>query len=812
MDIPNMLNAPFARPGRITAEGVSALDSDRTMSGDEGRQRSPRPLPTSPWEESPTRATINAEPVSCNNKCIQACSSIQFCSHGLGQKLSVAIPNAPMDIPRQVSPSHKYSNSDSSFSSFMTRSTPQSHSRFPSISTIGDGHTMSPSPKASPLDLPKSDFLGSIAPHPQLLSRDEMSLHSVSPVAELPPVRTESSPFQYHGRFRSPSDAIIRTKAPKLGGESSAHDSPSSKEHVLDLPRLLAPPDTDSIKAHRRTLSAPGPHSTNSSHQPTYNPRSPSRPLSPLSQFRQKERNTLPGSLDTMNPTKPLSPIRFRPNECMFMERCDTGAPLRKAISHILGRNKLCTRAIPIDCWVQICRKHYQRGRYRNLQDFALFQCALLQIQIQVIEEWSDKDKTNAPVGTVQDWTLTMRKREQHRMQEKSRKRPYSDRSDNEEDDNNVDHAVLTGTAVPDWLRKECRSGYSTEEITKIVGRIRNEVEDGKLNQIPDIEILPNISTEGVEVARAKKTQGRRNAVSSATDHKRTRSLSATGHTEPNSPLRSGQTMYSPILGTPGPVIENYPRMMAIRPHHEHSGYTYPRESSITPSDMRPTVSQPYRSIFSQIPQIRESDTEEQAYGNESVRDSHLDYIRGPLPAPAHPALANPQLEPSASGCGRYGHQRSASEYVDHSPNMRFGFQTNEQSPRVPFTTTYPDPTYASTGPSSTSNCRPIPNQSLYPCDVPRYPQSGPHRRQNVDRLRHSRHQSTPTLTPPAFPYSQDYFPNSDYSYGEPRHLREHSSFFHSPPQYRPEQPRQYPLHAEFQDFGQTTSHSNERR
>ncbi|KAI0974091.1 hypothetical protein F4678DRAFT_424602 [Xylaria arbuscula] len=808
MDIPNMLNAPFARPGRITAEGVSTLDPDRTVSGDEGRERSLRPLPMSSWEESPTRAVINAEPASCDNRCTQACSSIQACSRDLGQKLSMAIPNAPMDIPRQVSPSHKYSHSDSSFSSFMTRSTPQSHSRFPSISTTGDVHTMSPSPKASPLDLPKSDCLGSIGPHLQLLSRDEMSLHSVSPVAELPPVRTESSPIQYHSRFGSPSDAIIRPKMPKYCDAPSAHDSPCCTENVLDLPRFLAPPDTDSTKAHRRTLSAPDPHSATSSHQLTYTSRNPSRPSSPSSQFRQKERNTLPGSPDTMNPTK----IRFRPNECMFMEQCDTGAPLRKAISHILGRNKLCTRRIPIDCWVQICRKHYQRGRYRNLQDFALFQCALLQTQIQVIEEWSDKDKTNAPVGIVQDWTLTMRKREQNRMQEKSRKRPYTDGSDCEEDDNNLDHAVLAGTAVPDWLRKQCRSGYSTEEIKKIVARIRNEVEDGKLNQIPDIEILPNIPTEGIEVARTKKTQGKRNALNSGTEHKRTRSLSVTGHTEPDSPQRPGQAMYSPILGPPGLLIETHPRTMVLRPHPEHSGYTFSRKTSITSPDMRSAVSQPYRPVFYQIPQIRESYMEEPSYDNETIRDSHFNYTRGPLPAPTNPALPNPQLEPSASDRGRCGHQRSASEYVDHLPNMRFSFQINGDSPRVPFATTYPESTYAPTGSPSISNCRPVSNQGFYLCDVPEYLQPGSHRRQNVDRLRHSRHQSTPTVTNPALSYSQDYLHSSDYVYGESRHSREQSLFSHPPLQYRPEPPRQYPPHAEFQDLGQTRSLINEQR
>ncbi|KAK8128824.1 NADH-ubiquinone oxidoreductase 49 kDa subunit [Apiospora sp. TS-2023a] len=43
--------------------------------------------------------------------------------------------------------------------------------------------------------------------------------------------------------------------------------------------------------------------------------------------------------------------------KCMYMESCDTGSQPRKAISHIFGRNKLCTRMIPDQVWVHFCRK-----------------------------------------------------------------------------------------------------------------------------------------------------------------------------------------------------------------------------------------------------------------------------------------------------------------------------------------------------------------------------------------------------------------------------------------------------------------------
>jgi hypothetical protein len=182
---------------------------------------------------------------------------------------------------------------------------------------------------------------------------------------------------------------------------------------------------------------------------------------------------------------------------CMYIPNCDTNSQPRKAISHIFGRNKMCTRQIPQDVWVHYCRKHYQRSRYRNPKEYAKLQCDLVQQQIRRVHDWSEGNKEKGQPGVVIDWGLAVRKREQKRLEElngASRKRNASTLDDNEGGDPGRTGSQPPNTAVPDWLLAKCGTGYDTNGILEVFNRLHNAILNDEMSAFPDIEILPNIS------------------------------------------------------------------------------------------------------------------------------------------------------------------------------------------------------------------------------------------------------------------------------------------------------------------------------
>ena len=210
---------------------------------------------------------------------------------------------------------------------------------------------------------------------------------------------------------------------------------------------------------------------------------------------------------------------------CMYIPNCDTGSQLRKAISHIFGRNKMCTRLIPQHIWVHYCRKHYQRSRYRNPKEYAKLQCDLVQKQIRAIREWSESNQRKGDAGTVVDWGLAVRKREQKRLDEINaggRKRTASTAFDvgSDEEGGSQGNSV-PATAVPVWLLDHCGKGYSTDEILGIFSRLHTEILNDEMPCFPDIEILPNIVVDQDE-AKSPKGYTKRTP---ATGHKRSQSL-----------------------------------------------------------------------------------------------------------------------------------------------------------------------------------------------------------------------------------------------------------------------------------------------
>ncbi|KAI9892792.1 MAG: hypothetical protein M1814_001213 [Vezdaea aestivalis] len=96
---------------------------------------------------------------------------------------------------------------------------------------------------------------------------------------------------------------------------------------------------------------------------------------------------------------------------CVYMNDCMTGGFRRKCISHVFGRNKKSTRSIPIKFWITMCRKHYQREKYRVTEHYPREQSFLVMEQFRRIEQW----------GQVLYWTVKPRKAELNRLAEEDK-------------------------------------------------------------------------------------------------------------------------------------------------------------------------------------------------------------------------------------------------------------------------------------------------------------------------------------------------------------------------------------------------------
>ncbi|KAK3903229.1 hypothetical protein C8A05DRAFT_14796, partial [Staphylotrichum tortipilum] len=185
---------------------------------------------------------------------------------------------------------------------------------------------------------------------------------------------------------------------------------------------------------------------------------------------------------------------------CKYIEVCtisqSADANWRKTMSHIFGRNKNCTRSIPEHVWMWMCRKHYQRSRYRNALEFHKALGRLVPRQILRILLWSNRneDWKTPQDGIVVGWTLAARRREQLRLDDQERKRKASVDEDSPENDSEPSSPTTEGGVVPVWLLNERGSGKSALEIMKIALQISDDLQAGRLSYYPDIEILPNIT------------------------------------------------------------------------------------------------------------------------------------------------------------------------------------------------------------------------------------------------------------------------------------------------------------------------------
>ncbi|RDA90199.1 hypothetical protein CP533_0482 [Ophiocordyceps camponoti-saundersi (nom. inval.)] len=411
---------------------------------------------------------------------------------------------------QSMTPRHRLSDSYSSLSSYSSRQS-MPHSRISSITTISGGYPGSSSLAELPIFESSLDEQHDVD--------ESRRRHLFAPVDDEP--------------------AYVKRLPPS---ETDRRDSPPiHNQRYLDGPRpsfsrashlFLSP------KLHKRAISAPDFASVSGSRfpRPPYNLLPPPHQQQNMSgqatTTRGRERREL---VDLMSSVEDSSPELATKDDdasskegeprCMFVANCDTGSQLRKAISHLFGRNKSCTLKIPKEVWVYYCRKHYQRIRYRNARTYPSNQMELVKVQILRLQTWSEANQAKGSGPYIKQWTLSLRKREQNRLDNGK-----SDEAGGGDDDHG-------GSVVPDWIIQLVGDGYTTEKMLQVAERLHRDIADGVLSQVPEIEFLPDIvdDNDGAssKPARSRRSNSSKNTKRKANDSSRQNSVVSGGVCSP---------------------------------------------------------------------------------------------------------------------------------------------------------------------------------------------------------------------------------------------------------------------------------------
>lgn len=478
---------------------------------------------------------------------------------------------------------HSLSDSRGSLSSLASAST-STHSRFSSASTVGgfqaftnftdnsklsdssvdwtsllansatlspaspatfSFHHYPPSPRADPIHV-----LAQIAERRYMDADTALEEHyKDSEMADVDTRETSATSDQPAlSRTASPTDALlIKRHTPPTPQDSEATGSVSNQplsageENIApwkyqprtQLDRLNSFPPSENrrefeshsgrfameSRRHKRAFSEPHIQGQSGDMLSRYQRSEPTPPSSQHPENESPQAETLDASLHLGPQYTP--PLQDQHSTCMFKEGCDTGSQPRKAVSHIFGRNKMCTRLIPEHIWVRYCRKHYQRSRYREPKNWPRCQCDLVQKQIQRLEEWSAENERRGEGGVVRSWGLAVRKREQKRLDDLALSKARGGRGNTYGGNYEDADSSAPATAVPLWLRNLCGKTYSTLDIRDIFNRVHQELLNSPSPVFPDIEILPHITLDGDE-SESPMRYGRRKT---PTGHQRSRSM-----------------------------------------------------------------------------------------------------------------------------------------------------------------------------------------------------------------------------------------------------------------------------------------------
>ena len=197
---------------------------------------------------------------------------------------------------------------------------------------------------------------------------------------------------------------------------------------------------------------------------------------------------------------------------CSFGD-CTLKSPFRRTISAFFGRNKKGGRDVPVRIWLHICRKHYQRTKYRDKDKYVNAQCDRIETQFDRLEEWSNATLDANQGPHIDYWTIALGKKEADYhasqknangakvkvtqvkgkgkvpAQEEDEDRPFIKEEAIDEifdEEDNIWHA-------PAWLVALQGRRLSFEEIRKVFARLRLETQSIPNRNLPQVEFLPHL-------------------------------------------------------------------------------------------------------------------------------------------------------------------------------------------------------------------------------------------------------------------------------------------------------------------------------
>ncbi|CAH0053087.1 unnamed protein product [Clonostachys solani] len=277
---------------------------------------------------------------------------------------------------------------------------------------------------------------------------------------------------------------------------------------------------------------------------------------------------------------------------CHCTPGCKTGAGPRKAISHFFGRNKACTLLIPNHVWVFFCRKHYQRTRYRNGGLYAKTQIKLVREQATRIHDWSQKNIAKGRPTYLKDWTFALRKREQERVDEALMAQGAPGNGAELDDTDTV-------ADIPRWVINSLGVGKTSDQVFELINRFRDELEAGRIDDLPEVEFLPNIvganRSQPGATARARGQIKRKASEAhdlsiehnegSTSGFKRARTFSGERETEPSLSLQTNTSFTLPSQSSYATARRRFDatnRPLPIQPRRRSPHTSEPRGGSLS--------------------------------------------------------------------------------------------------------------------------------------------------------------------------------------------------------------------------------------